>query len=234
MRKVLLLEDDSNLGLVLQEHLQMNGFEVTLCANGEEGMATVLREPFDLCLVDIMMPKRDGFSFAREVRSRGQQTPLIFLTAKSLKEDKIEGFRVGCDDYVTKPFSIEELLLRIEAVLRRCQPSANSANAVQFTLGSYSFDYERQTLRCGSTDMRLTPTESELLRLLCMNLNRTLDRDTALRAIWGNETYFSGRSMDVFISKLRKYLKDDPRVEILSIHSKGFKLVVSESRQPEN
>ena len=227
MRRVLLLEDDVNLGLVLQEHLQMNGFAVTLCANGEEGMAEFVRGEFDLCLVDIMMPKKDGFTFAREVRRRNQQVPLIFLTAKAMKEDKIAGFRIGCDDYLTKPFSIEELLLRIEAVLRRSSPALSAADAVQFDLGSYRFDYQRQVLRRGSADVKLTPTESELLRLLCINLNRTLDRNKALREIWGNESYFSGRSMDVFISKLRKYLKDDPGVEIVSIHGKGYKLVVT-------
>ena len=230
MRRVLLLEDDVNLGLVLQEHLQMNGFAVTLCANGEEGMAEFIRGAFDLCLVDIMMPKKDGFTFAREVRSQNQQVPLIFLTAKAMKEDKITGFRIGCDDYLTKPFSVEELLLRIEAVLRRSSSASTAVGTVQFQVGSYTFDYQRQVLRRGSVDVRMTPTESELLRLLCANLNRTLDRDKALREIWGNESYFSGRSMDVFISKLRKYLKDDPSVEILSIHGKGYKLLVTSPR----
>lgn len=227
MRRVLLLEDDTNLGLVLQEHLQMNGFAVTLCANGEEGMAEFSRGAFDLCLVDIMMPKKDGFAFAREVRSRNLQIPLIFLTAKALKEDKITGFQIGCDDYLTKPFSVEELLLRIEAVLRRSSHLAIPADTKQFEIGSYTFDYQRQVLHRGPIDVKLTPTESELLRLLCLHLNRILDRDNALREIWGNESYFSGRSMDVFISKLRKYLKDDSGVEIVSIHGKGYKLVVS-------
>ncbi len=227
MRKVLLLEDDANLGLVLQEHLQMNGFAVTLCPNGEEGMMAFKSGSFDLCLVDIMMPKKDGFTFAREVRSQNQQVPLIFLTAKAMKEDKITGFRIGCDDYLTKPFSVEELLLRIEAVLRRSTPLSAAVDQTQFQIGSYSFDYQRQILRRGTEDVKLTPTESELLRLLCANLNRILDRDKALREIWGNESYFTGRSMDVFISKLRKYLKDDPSVEIVSVHGKGYKLVVT-------
>ena len=227
MRKVLLLEDDANLGLVLQEHLQMNGFAVTLCPNGEEGMAAFKSGSFDLCLVDIMMPKKDGFTFAREVRSQNQQVPLIFLTAKAMKEDKITGFRIGCDDYLTKPFSVEELLLRIEAVLRRSTPLSAAVGQTQFQIGSYSFDYQRQILRRGTEDVKLTPTESELLRLLCVNLNRILDRDKALREIWGNESYFTGRSMDVFISKLRKYLRDDPSVEIVSVHGKGYKLVVT-------
>jgi DNA-binding response OmpR family regulator len=227
VRRVLLLEDDTNLGLVLQEHLQMNGFSVMLCANGEEGIAAFAKEEFDLCLVDIMMPKKDGFTFAREVRSQNQQVPLIFLTAKAMKEDKITGFRIGCDDYLTKPFSIEELLLRIEAVLRRSSPPTAAGGQVQFQIGSYLFDYQRQLLRRKEEDIKLTPTESELLRLLCSNLNRTLDRDKALREIWGNENYFTGRSMDVFISKLRKYLKDDSAVEIVSVHGKGYKLIVA-------
>lgn len=205
----------------------MNGFEVRLCANGEEGMTAFGEGIYDLCLVDIMMPKKDGFTFAREVRSQNQQVPLIFLTAKAMKEDKITGFRIGCDDYLTKPFSIEELLLRIEAVLRRSAPAAASAGQVQFQIGSYQFDYQRQLLNRGNMEVKLTPTESELLRLLCTSLNRTLDRDKALREIWGSENYFTGRSMDVFISKLRKYLKDDTAVEIVSVHGKGYKLVVS-------
>ena len=226
MRRVLLLEDDTNLGLVLQEHLQMNGFAATLCGNGEEGITAFDNGDYDLCLVDIMMPKKDGFTFAREVRAKNQQVPLIFLTAKAMKEDKITGFRIGCDDYLTKPFSIEELLLRIEAVLRRSAPPSN-VGQVSFQIGSYMFDYQRQWLHRGDVEVKLTPTESELLRLLCTNLNRTLDRDKALREIWGNENYFTGRSMDVFISKLRKYLKDDAAVEIVSVHGKGYKLVVA-------
>ena len=226
-RRVLLLEDDTNLGLVLQEHLQMNGFAVTLCTNGEDGMTAFLDGEFDLCLVDIMMPKKDGFTFAREVRSRNQQVPLIFLTAKAMKEDKITGFRIGCDDYLTKPFSIEELLLRIEAVLRRSAPPTAAVGQTPFQIGSYTFDYQRQLLHRREMEVKLTPTEAELLRLLCANLNRTLDRDRALREIWGNENYFTGRSMDVFISKLRKYLKDDTAVEIVSVHGKGYRLVVA-------
>lgn len=226
-RRVLLLEDDTNLGLVLQEHLQMNGFAVTLCADGEDGMTAFSDGEFDLCLVDIMMPKKDGFTFAREVRSRNQQVPLIFLTAKAMKEDKITGFRIGCDDYLTKPFSIEELLLRIEAVLRRSAPATVTVGQAPFQIGSYTFDYQRQLLHRKEMEVKLTPTEAELLRLLCANLNRTLDRDRALREIWGNENYFTGRSMDVFISKLRKYLKDDAAVEIVSVHGKGYRLVVA-------
>ena len=227
-KKILLLEDDPNLGSILQEHLHMKGFDVKLCPNGEEGQSAYRREKFDLCLVDVMMPRKDGFTFARELRAEDQETPLIFLTAKSLKEDKIEGFKLGCDDYVTKPFSIEELVFRIEAVLKRSnvRTAVDEAQTV-FEIGAYTFDSTRQLLTYKSSQLKLTPKESELLRLLCLHINETVERDYALRTIWGNESYFSGRSMDVFVSKLRKYLKDDKTVEIMGIHGKGIRLVVS-------
>lgn len=226
--RVLLLEDDPNLGQIVQEHLQLQGFDVTLCVDGEDGMQAFTRARFDLCLIDIMMPRKDGFTFAREVRQRDQQTPLIFLTAKSLKEDRIEGFKIGCDDYITKPFSVEELLLRIQAVLRRtATPQEAEPVATVFDIGSFHFDSNRQILTHGASEHKLTPKESDLLRLLCLNLNQTLTREEALREVWGDENYFSGRSMDVFISRLRKYLRADKRVEIMGIHGKGFRLIVS-------
>jgi DNA-binding response OmpR family regulator len=224
--RVLLLEDDPNLGLILQEHLQLNGFEVQLCVNGEEGSAEFRKGGFDLCLVDIMMPRKDGFAFARETRLVDNDIPLIFLTAKSLKEDKIEGFKIGCDDYVTKPFSMEELLLRIRAVLKRSKGTGGADKPTQFEIGAYWFDSRKQVLKKDDVEQKLTPKESDLLRLLCLHMNETLERNVALREIWETESYFSGRSMDVFISKLRKYLKDDQRVEIMSIHGKGFRLMV--------
>jgi DNA-binding response OmpR family regulator len=226
--RILLLEDDANLGMILQEQLELNGFEVILCVDGEQGSAAYGRGKFDLCLVDVMMPRKDGFTFAREVRRHDENTPLIFLTAKSLKEDKIEGFKIGCDDYLTKPFSMEELLLRIQAILKRSKGYANQVEMpTQFAIGKFTFDYIQQRLVGGETEYKLTPKESDLLRLLCLNMNQTLERGVALRQIWGDENYFSGRSMDVFISKLRKYLKDDPRVVIMGIHGKGFRLVVN-------
>lgn len=225
---ILLLEDDANLGLIIQEHLQMNGYAVVLCTNGEDGLAEYRRRPYDLCLVDIMMPKRDGFSFAREVRARDERTPLIFLTARAMKEDKITGFRIGCDDYLTKPFSIEELLLRIRAVLRRSHRPPTEPEPDRFTLGTYSFDARSQTLCRNDHTRKLTATESDLLHLLCLRRNRVLAREEALQRIWGNEDYFSGRSMDVFISKLRKYLKDDSSVRITVVHGKGFRLVTDD------
>jgi DNA-binding response OmpR family regulator len=223
---ILLLEDDPNLGLVVQEHLHMNGYEVTLCADGQAGADVVKERKFDLCLVDIMLPKLDGFSFAEQFRNGDPDTPLIFLTARSMKEDKIKGFKIGCDDYITKPFSVEELLLRIEAVLKRSRKADAPLDQTEFTIGQYHFDYTRSVLTRKKHHQKLTPKEADLLKLLCQHMNQTLGREQALREIWNNDSYFSGRSMDVFISKLRKYLKDDPSVEIMGIHGQGFRLVV--------
>jgi DNA-binding response OmpR family regulator len=227
MHKILLVEDDPNLGFMVQEHLQLNGYEVTLCVNGKDGLAAFEKGHFDLCLADIMMPQMDGFTFAGHIRRQDPDVPLIFLTAKSLKEDKIEGFKIGCDDYITKPFSVEELLLRIQAVLRRAQGTNQDDGRVEFEIGRFTFNSSKQILIGKNQTIKLTSRESELLRLLCLHLNRTLERNMALRQIWGDESYFSGRSMDVFVSKLRKYLKDDPRVEIINVHGKGYKLIIS-------
>jgi two-component system response regulator VicR len=226
-RKVLLLEDDPNLGLILQEHLEMNGFGVKLCLNGEDGLAACRKGKFDLCLVDVMMPRKDGFSFARDIRAVDRETPIIFLTAKSMKEDRIEGLKIGADDYLTKPFSMEELLLRIRAVLRRTGRQEDGESApTQFSLGEYTFDPVKRTLRRGRSSRKLTARESDLLRLLCLHMNATLERDAALRELWGDDSYFNSRSMDVFISRLRKYLAGDPAVEIMNVPGKGLKLVV--------
>jgi len=225
--RVLLVEDDRNLGLIVQEHLQLNGYETELCENGETALMAFGHGRFALCLVDIMMPRMDGFAFAREVRRRDKTVPLIFLTAKSLKEDKIEGFRIGCDDYITKPFSVEELLLRIQAVLRR-SGAGGLTERTSFTIGAYSFDSVTRTLRNGQQERRLTSREAEVLRLLCLHQNKTLDRSLALREIWGEDSYFNARSMDVFVSRLRKYLKDDPRIEISSVHGVGFRLTLAD------
>jgi DNA-binding response OmpR family regulator len=225
---VLLLEDDPNLGLILQEHLELNGFTVRLAVNGEEGMTAYRAGKFDLCLVDVMMPRKDGFTFAREVRNIDQRTPLIFLTARSMKEDRIEGLKIGADDYVTKPFSMEELLLRIQAVLKRTggeKPA--TASPARFTVGAYEFDYTKRVLQKGKANRKLTAREADLLRLLCLHLNNTLERSAALKELWGDDTYFNSRSMDVFVSKLRKYLSDDRNVEIMNVPGKGVKLVVT-------
>lgn len=224
--RVLLVEDDPNLGLIVQEHLQLNGFDVVLCENGETALVAFGHGRFALCLVDVMMPRMDGFAFARQVRRKDEAIPLIFLTAKSLKEDKIEGFRIGCDDYVTKPFSVEELLLRIQAVLRRSGATGQDERT-SFIIGEFTFDAVTRSLRIGQQERKLTSRESELLRLLCLHQNKTLDRSLALREIWGDDNYFNARSMDVFVSKLRKCLKDDPHIEISSVHGVGFSLTVT-------
>ncbi|MCP4633149.1 MAG: response regulator transcription factor [candidate division Zixibacteria bacterium] len=225
--RILLLEDDHNLGLIVEEHLRLNDFKVTLCKDGEEGWERFNSGSFDLCLVDIMMPKMDGFEFTRRVREHNDTIPIIFLTAKSLQEDKIKGFKIGCDDYITKPFSVEELLLRIQAVLKRVNKNINQPKQKLFEIGDYVFDSNKRILKGKSSENKLTSKESELLRLLCLNVNKTLERNHALREIWGDEGYFNSRSMDVFISKLRKYLKDDNRIEIVNIHGKGFRLLIN-------
>ncbi len=224
--RILLLEDDPNLGLILQEHLNMNGFKVDLCVDGEEGSLLFGKRRYDLCLVDVMMPKKDGFSFVGEVRKINREIPLIFLTARALKEDRIRGFKAGCDDYITKPFSVEELLLRINAVLRRSGAASEEEMPEVFEIGRYTFDSRTQILERDDDRRKLTTREAELLRLLCLNMNRTLEREMALREIWGNDSYFNSRSMDVFISKLRKYFADDDRIDIMSIRGKGFRLTV--------
>lgn len=225
--KILLLEDDPNLGTILQEHLLMNKYEVTLCADGEKGLAAWNSGSYELCLVDIMMPKLDGFSFVEKVRAQDSQIPIIFLTARSMKEDRIKGFQIGCDDYITKPFSIEELLLRITAILKRTGHKKTDA-VDSYQIGKYLFDVKRQTLTLKKETRKLTTREADLLFMLCENLNQIVSREIALREIWKDDSYFAGRSMDVFVSKLRKYLKDDPSVEIVSLHGKGFRLVVDQ------
>jgi DNA-binding response OmpR family regulator len=230
-KKILLLEDDQNLGFMVQENLELRGYSVRRCTNGNDGLLAYREGSFDLCLVDIMMPKKDGFSFARDVRKIDQRIPLIFLTARAMKEDKIEGFEAGADDYVTKPFSMEELVLRIRAVLKRTTSSVQGTDArAIIEIGSYMFDVERQVLQHHAKKQKLTTKETDLLRLLCLHINATLPRDVALKTIWGDDSYFNGRSMDVFISRLRGHLRDDPSIEIINVHGVGYKLIVDSSR----
>ena len=226
-QKILLLEDDPNLGFMVQENLELRGFIVKRCINGRDGLSAFRGEPFDLCLIDVMMPMKDGFTVAREIRASDQQTPIVFLTAKAMKEDKIEGFKIGADDYVTKPFSMEELVLRIQAILKRTKATVSTtAGPTIFTIGKYNFDYERQLLQYESKKQKLTAKEADLLRLLCLNINATLQRNVALKTVWGDDSYFAGRSMDVFISRLQSYLKNDRSVEIINVHGVGYKLVI--------
>lgn len=226
--KILLVEDDPSLGPLLQEYLDAKGFETKLADDGKKGGDIFFKGSFDLLLLDVMMPVKDGISLAKEIRVVDKNVPIIFLTAKSMKEDTIEGFNAGADDYITKPFSMEELLARVNAVLRRTNKIRSSeSEEVNFKISNYSFNSEKQVLQHNGQEQKLTTKESQLLRLLCIHKNDVLDRTFALKTIWHDDNYFNGRSMDVYIAKLRKYLKDDPKVEIINIHGKGFKLLVN-------
>jgi DNA-binding response OmpR family regulator len=225
--RVLLVEDDPNLGNLLLEYLQAKEYDTTLATNGKEGLTQFKNNVFDVCIFDVMMPVMDGFTLAREVRKLDAETPIVFLTAKSMKEDTIEGFNAGGDDYLTKPFSMEELLLRLKAILRRTKnQTLTNSDQNNFEVGDYKFDFNLQKLEVGGKAQKLTTREAELLKLLCINVNDVLDRTFALKSIWHDDNYFNGRSMDVYIAKLRKYLREDPNLEIVNVHGKGFKLLV--------
>lgn len=226
--RILLVEDDESLGPLLLEYLEAKGFETKLANDGKKGADVFFKGSFDLLLLDVMMPVKDGLTLAKEIRTVDKNVPIIFLTAKSMKEDTIEGFNAGADDYITKPFSMEELLVRVNAVLRRTNKvRSTESDDVNFKVGNYSFNSEKQILQHGGQEQKLTTKESQLLRLLCVHKNDVLDRNFALKTIWHDDNYFNGRSMDVYIAKLRKYLKEDPKVEIINIHGKGFKLLVN-------
>ncbi len=225
MVKILLAEDDSNLGQLLQDFLKMKGYQATLCRDGQEAVEEFEQHDYDLALLDVMMPVKDGFSVAAEIRRQDPQLPIIFLTAKSLKEDKIHGLEIGADDYMTKPFSMDELLLRIKAVLRRTAHQVSAPPLRKFQIGKLFFDYDAQILKTPEGEMHLTSKETELLRMLCEHKNRTLERSKALKEIWYDDNYFNARSMDVYITKLRKYLKEDDNLRIINVHGTGFKLV---------
>ena len=223
--RVLLAEDDRNLGNILKSYLEAKGFETTLCINGEEAFNAYKKKNFDFCIVDVMMPVKDGFTLAKEIRSMDKKIPILFLTAKSLPEDKLKGFEVGGDDYLTKPFSMEELLARMKAITRRTDQNKKSEKDNFYTIGQYHFDFNRQILSFKGKEHKLTSKEANLLHLLCENKNDVLDRSYALNKIWFDDSYFNARSMDVYIAKLRKYLKNDPDVELLNVHGVGFKLI---------
>lgn len=228
--RLLLCEDDHNLGLLLAQYLRAKGFEVEHRTDGDQGLAAYKEGGFDLLLLDVMMPMKDGFTLAREIRGTDDKTPIIFLTAKNMRQDTLTGFDSGADDYMTKPFSMEELLLRIEAVLRRTWGARPAEDRqTEFNLGRYSFDARKQLLSGPGGDRTLTTKENELLHLLCEHANALLERPVALERVWGDDNYFNGRSMDVYIAKLRKYLADDPDVVVANVHGKGFRLVVPET-----
>ncbi|MBN1925676.1 MAG: response regulator transcription factor [Prolixibacteraceae bacterium] len=224
--KILLAEDDENLGLLLKEYLIAKGFDTDLYPDGEMAYHGFMRNHYHLCLLDVMMPKKDGFTLAKDIRMVNADIPIIFLTAKNLKEDVIAGFKIGADDYMTKPFSMEELIFRIEAILRRVSGDVQTIDQNIFKIGIYSFDVLKQILSHDNVEVKLTTKESELLRLLVSNANKVLERNYALKAIWIDDNYFNARSMDVYITKLRKHLKDDPNVEIINVHGKGYKLIM--------
>ncbi|MCK4406624.1 MAG: response regulator transcription factor [Bacteroidales bacterium] len=225
--KVLLAEDDKNLGTILKAYLEAKGYPTTLCVNGQEAFDVYNKEAFDFCIIDIMMPVKDGFALTKEIRKKNKNIPIIFLTAKSMQEDKLKGFELGADDYITKPFSMEELLVRMKAILRRVKYDKDDFKKKGiFILGQFTFDYNRQILTLKKVEQKLTSKEAELLKMLCENTNEVLDRSIALNKIWYDDSYFNARSMDVYITKLRKYLKGDPNVELMNVHGVGFKLVV--------
>ncbi len=229
--KLLLAEDDPNLGTILKAYLEAKGFPTTLCVDGQEAYDQYLKESFDFCILDVMMPLKDGFTLAKEIRKIDQKIPILFLTAKTMQEDIIEGLKIGADDYITKPFSMEELLLRINAIYRRYSPDLDkSMQKTYFHIGEYTFDFSRQLLSIQDKQQKLTSKESQLLKMLCDNANDVLNRSDALKRIWFDDNYFNARSMDVYIAKLRKYLQDDPNVELMNIHGKGFKLVINKNR----
>jgi two-component system response regulator VicR len=228
--KILLAEDDRNLGTILRTYLEAKGFAPRLCVNGVEALEVFSKESFDFCVVDVMMPLKDGFALAKDIRKVDNQIPILFLTAKSLEEDKLKGFQAGGDDYLTKPFSMEELLARIEAILRRSAKTTDGkTDKGTFTFGNFVFDYNHQNLHLNGADQKLTSKEAELLKILCEHENQVVDRSFALNRIWQNDSYFNARSMDVYIAKIRKYLKDDPSVELINVHGIGFKLVTEPS-----
>lgn len=227
MKSVLLVEDDPNLGFVIQENLTKKGYTVSLARDGEQGWQQFEKEVFNICILDVMLPRMDGFALARAIRQRNADIPILFLTARSLPEDKLEGFSTGADDYIVKPFNMDELVYRMEVFLRRV--SGAGLNGSSFALGQFIFDYANLTLSNSDSQIKLTSREAEVLRLLCANRNRVLKREEILKSVWGDDDYFLGRSLDVFISKLRKYLKEDPGIQIQNYHGVGFKLEIAEA-----
>ncbi|NAS32229.1 response regulator [Flavobacteriaceae bacterium R38] len=225
--KILLAEDDENLGYILKEYLAMHHFDVTLAVNGKSAIEQFHKNDFDLCILDIMMPILDGFSVAEEIKKQQPEMPLIFLTAKALKIDKLKGFKIGADDYILKPVDEEELIARINAILRRSGDSSNnSKQSIHFQIGGYTFDHQNQLLSFKNEKQQLTSKEADILRELCLKKGQILDRKKTLKTYWGENDYFSRRSMDVFIYKLRKYLKKDPSIHIKNVHGKGFILEI--------
>jgi two-component system, OmpR family, response regulator len=225
--KILVVEDDPNLGTLLTEYLNAKGHQATLANNGQKGFEMFFKNHYDFLVLDVMMPVKDGFTLAREIRKVNTEVPILFLTAKSMKEDTLEGFKSGADDYMTKPFSMDELLARMNAILRRIKGKTDINDLPEIKIGNYKFDHRKQELTDGEHTQKLTTKENELLKLLAGNINEMVERNFALTAVWGDDSYFNGRSMDVYIAKLRKYLAGDNKIEIVNVHGRGFKLVVN-------
>lgn len=225
--KILLVEDDTSLGFVISDQLKSDGYQVTLCTDGAEGFKRFNEEKFHLCIFDVMMPKKDGFSLARDIRKINTEIPILFLTAKSMTEDKVEGFKAGGDDYLTKPFSVEELQLRVAALLKRVNIIVDKEDDSILLIGEYAFDTVNFTLKHSSFEKTLTKKEAQILKILMKFKNQVVAREVVLNGVWGQDDYFVGRSLDVFITKLRKYLKEDESIQILNIHGIGFKLEIS-------
>lgn len=230
-KKILIVEDDPNFGSILRDYLSLNDYQITLAKNGIEGFEKFKKEDFDLCILDVMMPYKDGFTLAKEIREKNETVPLIFLTAKSLKEDVLKGFKIGADDYLTKPFDSEVLLAKVKAILNRAVASTKDVDSEEyhFTIGTFAFNSKLRFLTHQDKEqVKLSPKENQLLRLLALHINDLMPRELALNKIWRDDNYFTSRSMDVYIAKLRKYLSKDPKVKILNIHGEGFRLVVSD------
>lgn len=222
--RILLVEDDMNLGFVIQDLLKMEGFKVHLCQDGKEGLMQFNKEQYHLCLLDVMLPKKDGFSLAKDIRKINDEVPIVFLTAKEMTADKVEGFKSGADDYITKPFSHEEFILRVRAVLKRTMNNVEAPADDCYQIGKYSFAHLNFELEFEGEKQKLTKKEAEILKLLCQHKGQVLERDLIANMVWGDDSYFVGRSMDVFITKLRKYLAGDESIKISNVHGVGFKL----------
>jgi DNA-binding response OmpR family regulator len=221
---ILLVEDDMNLGFVIQDSLKMNGYKVHLCSDGKMGLKQFNEGEYDLCILDVMLPHKDGFTLAEDIRKTNKKVPIVFLTAKSMTEDKIRGFKAGGDDYITKPFSTEEFLLRVEAIMKRSNKSEEKKADTNYHIGSYEFVSENFVLKRNNAEQKLTKKGAEVLKLLCQHKGNVMPRELVLNMVWGDDTYFNGRSLDVFITRLRKYLKDDASIKITNVHGVGFKL----------
>jgi len=222
---ILLVEDDPNFGSVLKNYLELNDYIVILATDGFAGYDQFIKGKFDICILDVMMPRKDGFTLAKEIREKDQHIPIIFLTAKTMKEDMLEGFQSGADDYITKPFDSEVLLYKLKAILKRSADKGYDNTQKEFNIGKFHFNHDHRTIKTEDENQKLSPKEADLLQLLCIYKNELLPRQKALKEIWGDDNYFNARSMDVFITKLRKYLKQDPSIDIINIHGKGFRLI---------